>query len=195
MVAEKVFPPRRTTSSHKPTNHVFTASSSHEPTTHAFVWIASLRNASSLLESHLLSSIILYPNQCLWNHPPKMNGIHPHEDFVPSTAREPLNDSVEAGDSGYPAQNTRSKTPANAARAALAKASGAGKGRATRATIDLKETDETLEEDAPLSAQPGITAQKRPRTTTIARQAQEIEDRARLMRRRTLSHSWSRSQR
>jgi len=42
-------------SSHKPTNYGFTASSSHEPTTHTFVWIVSLRNASSLLEPHLLS--------------------------------------------------------------------------------------------------------------------------------------------
>ena len=101
-----------------------------------------------------------------------MAGTQPHDHLIPST---------EAGDSGYPAQNTRSKTPANAARAAPPKAPGAGKSRTTRAAIDLEEADNTPEDDAVPNSQPGILLPKRSRTLTASREAQEIEDRARLM--------------
>jgi len=101
-----------------------------------------------------------------------MAGTQPHDHLIPST---------EAGDSGYPAQNTRSKTPANAARAAPPKAPGAGKGRTTRAAIELEEADNTPEDDAVPNSQPGIPLPKRSRTLTASREAQEIEDRARLM--------------
>jgi len=101
-----------------------------------------------------------------------MAGTQPHDHLIPST---------EAGDSGYPVQNTRSKTPANPARAAPPKAPGAGKCRTTRATIDLEEADNTPEDDAVPNSQPGILLPKRSRTLTASREAQEIEDRARLM--------------
>jgi hypothetical protein len=101
-----------------------------------------------------------------------MTGTQPNDRLIPST---------EAGDSSYPAQNTRSKTPANAARAAPPKAPGAGKGKPTRAAINLEEGDDTAEDDAVPNSQRGIPLPKRSRTLTASREAQEIEDRARLM--------------